>query len=516
MWSHTTITPTQAPVPIQDIDICDDTGARQEDQQLGGGRSASEDASKPKQIDISPDDIDDIYEGETNHAFDNVLFDKEFKPKSPKQDLQKFWTYTTPRLTNVLTELIQQHHAMKFWVSLLVQYTKPNAPVNPDKPSEFYLHSGTFTLLTQNDIQEVLESVRTKVELRNAHFIREQSGLVIDRILSLRMHVGKYAPLSAGAYLKVPKQLEMKKAIVNVQNTDSRCFGYAILAKLFYNEICGHLKSKPNSYKKYFARNERNLNSISYPVGPHQIPVLEEMLKLNINVITFYDENGTDKCPIYISRKAHPDEIDLLYWTGKGQEEGHYAWIRNFSRFMGDYNKHNGQMFWCKRCLCHYDKERLWREHLDICGRGDFDKLIVRMPPPGQKIYFKNIRYQLECPFNVLADFEAIVQGVHLPSHSRSIKYQHHIPCSVGFKIISRIPGVEFDEEQFFGPDCTIRFLKRLVKLNEKCMGILYDDKRMVMTEADEIAFAAETKCYLCDTRFEDNDPGKKKVLSHF
>ena len=310
---HPSVIPPDAPTPNPDTNRLVKSIGGEEVQQLGAGDSSDTHIETiPKEDETSSDDVDDIYEGETNRAFQNVLFDKEFKAHSPKKNLKKFWEYSIPRIASVLRELIQEHHALKFWVSLLVEYTKPNAPVNPDKPSEFYLHSGSFTVLNNNNIGELLESVRTQIELRNAHFIREQSGLVISRIISLRLHVGKFSPLSAGAYLKVPKELEKKKAIVNVKNTDNRCFGYAILSKLFYNEITPHNQSIPSSYSKYFARNVHNLNSLSYPVSPDQIPAIEDLLKININVITFYDENGTDKCPIYISRKSHHEDIDLL------------------------------------------------------------------------------------------------------------------------------------------------------------------------------------------------------------
>ena len=50
--------------------------------------------------------------------------------------------------------------------------------------------------------------------------------------------------------------------------------------------------------------------------------------------------------------------IDLLFW------EDHYAWIKNFRRFMADLSSHN-TLYWCRRCMGHFDNPDVLKTHQD-------------------------------------------------------------------------------------------------------------------------------------------------------
>ena len=51
-------------------------------------------------------------------------------------------------------------------------------------------------------------------------------------MLKLDLGVAVYAPLQGSSYVKLPKGLEDKKAILNVQNEDEKCFLWSVLAAL--------------------------------------------------------------------------------------------------------------------------------------------------------------------------------------------------------------------------------------------------------------------------------------------
>ena len=85
------------------------------------------------------------------------------------------------------------------------------------------------------------------------------------------------------------------------------------------------------NYQQYFA--EHNLDQLDYPVNPTDLPEIEEQLQMSINVISYYDDIGRARYPLYISKRDYPTQIDLLYFNE------HYAWIKNFSRLFADLNK---------------------------------------------------------------------------------------------------------------------------------------------------------------------------------
>jgi len=140
-------------------------------------------------------------------------------------------------------------------------------------------------------------------------------------------------------YKPLPKFLKDKKAIVNVNNKDNRCFGFSILAALYHDHLPTHLqlrKSRPGTYKCLFT--QHGLDKLAYPVGVEDVAEIEKQIGIGINIFSYSDDKGVDRYPIYISKFWYNCEtqgpqkttVDLLYF------ENHWAAITNFSRFMAD------------------------------------------------------------------------------------------------------------------------------------------------------------------------------------
>ena len=68
---------------------------------------------------------------------------------------------------------------------------------------------------------------------------------------------------------------------------------------------------KPNQYKPHFAR--FGLDQLQYPVNPLELGPIEDVLKLRINVFSFFDDLGLARYPLYLSEKPYKREVDLLY-----------------------------------------------------------------------------------------------------------------------------------------------------------------------------------------------------------
>ena len=275
--------------------------------------------------------------------------------------------------------MLERHRGLKFWVAIQVSYLNPKK--DDEKVLKVYLNTGTLQLTNEFELEDVMRTIKERILLRNAHFIREQSGLILKKIHSTRFKVAQYLPLAAKGHVDLPEFLKKKKAIINVKNKDSRCFGYAVLSALSpapYN--AGELYWYKNKFPKY------QLDEIEYPVRVDQIPQIEDQLHINISVYSFFDDGGKGRYPIYVSQKNYSKTIDLLFWNE------HYAWIKHFSRFMGDKNSHEHKRFWCKRCLGNFQREQALETHQMYCRRIDFCDQIFTMPPEGSKLRFKHFR----------------------------------------------------------------------------------------------------------------------------
>jgi hypothetical protein len=106
----------------------------------------------------------------------------------------------------------------------VVYIIKPRAMIFNEIPSQIEMKTREEDLV--KDIQARIEK------------FTKSSNLQFVRVVSAGVLFADYNPLQRGrAYVELPEYLE-KKAIVNVQNRDNRCFGYALLSWLLYDEVC--------------------------------------------------------------------------------------------------------------------------------------------------------------------------------------------------------------------------------------------------------------------------------------
>jgi hypothetical protein len=141
--------------------------------------------------------------------------------------------------------------AIKVWPSLHVRYESAN-PVEADgKTFDWHLRaSHSIIELGQTALNQVgqlktpcawqMHNFGQKFQSENAKFIREKSGLFLAEIYSLNLNIVRFSPIDGSGFKKLPPFLANKKAIINVQNTDDRCFGYAVLAALLPDDPNRH------------------------------------------------------------------------------------------------------------------------------------------------------------------------------------------------------------------------------------------------------------------------------------
>ena len=56
---------------------------------------------------------------------------------------------------------------------------------------------------------------------------------VLHQLLKLDLHAYEYDPLRASTYIPLPKELQDKHAVVNIQNNDDKCFIWCVSAAVY-------------------------------------------------------------------------------------------------------------------------------------------------------------------------------------------------------------------------------------------------------------------------------------------
>ena len=164
---------------------------------------------------------------------------------------------------------------LSFWISGQVRYTHPAREVKDMKPQ--YLPTGKRRLMNHEQFEEKLDAMVGTIPRHNADWVRQSSRLVLPDVLAFRFKMCEFLPLVGREYRQLPTFLTKKTAIVNVQNNDNRCFGYAIASARAsaLGEVGQHVY-RPENYNHLLGKS--GLDQLNYPLEVADVPVIEDRL----------------------------------------------------------------------------------------------------------------------------------------------------------------------------------------------------------------------------------------------
>jgi len=163
------------------------------------------------------------------------------------------------------------------------------------------------------------------------NFNRRGSGWVMRAIDEMVISYTPWRPLQGSSFIKTPDYIAKKRATVNIDNKDSNCFLYSILAGLRIDD-----QKHSNAVEQY----KRRLGEINYAglEMPMKVTDVGKFEKLNpdisVNVFYFWDaderDGGKQFCPLHVTenrnRKHH---VNLLLLESEGKT--HYILIKSMS-----------------------------------------------------------------------------------------------------------------------------------------------------------------------------------------
>ena len=349
------------------------------------------------------------------------------------------------------------------------------------------------------------------------------SGWIMDKILEAYIHVGTYQPMRGGSYMSLPKKLQNKKAIINVQNRDNECLRWALRAALF-PAPCGRKVSRTSSYP---TEDGLNFAGIDFPTPVSQIDRLERQ-NPNLAINVFGWENGNVVVHRTSEKGGEIPRINLMMTT-QG-ENTHYSYVKRLTALLYDQNRHNESKHFCERCLHGYKTKDLLERHKPECKGLLKSPTRTEMPKEGDnKMAFKNFYKQMKAPYVVYADFECLVKKISTcePDNKQSftVKTEKHESC--GFSYIAvRSDGKTFGPFKYRGEDAVYVFLRWLLEHEEKMREDMANKKPLVMKNEDWQKYKSATECHICkkglykdqfldSIEVYDPDSGKYSGKSH-
>ena len=340
------------------------------------------------------------------------------------------------RIYKTLEDFFTNHRNIKFGMVLVClmaqQILGKKGEVVGLKEDKAYFNSGTRSNLVSTDVNKLIHKCVNKIIEELESYQKNGSGWYFKEIIQLEIHTVVFNPMKGSSYIPLPDWITNKKAIVNIENKDEKCFLWCILRYLHPRE---DNDSRLTDLKKY----EFSLNTkgITFPMKLKDITKFEKLNPELPGINVFSVNENKNFYPLRMAERDCLNTIDLFLYEEDGVS--HYSLIKNFTRLIKSQKtaSKNGTIFICKKCFTHYTKEELLQKHILYCSNNE--TVSVKMPQPNTMLHFKNYYKQLPIPFVVYADFECFTKPMNTcspnPKESYNYNYQKHEPSGFCFYI---------------------------------------------------------------------------------
>ena len=183
-------------------------------------------------------------------------------------NIGNFHDVTRNIIDNVIEALQNYNQEVKYYVSLDVEFKKMLEDTITDPPITFRTEMYRLLRSAPNDINNQAAQIRETLNNSIDTFIQNGSGWIFNKFGRMQVKMFDYRPMAGGGgisagFFKAPEWIVAKKAIVNVQNTDVKCFLWSILAALHPAEKDA---ARVTKYKPY--EHELGTSCLKFPVNP--------------------------------------------------------------------------------------------------------------------------------------------------------------------------------------------------------------------------------------------------------
>ncbi|XP_064653079.1 uncharacterized protein LOC135503432 [Lineus longissimus] len=447
----------------------------------------------------------------------------------PKMGVEPYLEKIEPILQDKI-KAETQHNSLKISIVLYISMQRKN------EVQEFQLRTRYTVLFGQElDYPKLIEDMLK--DLKN--LVQKGSGWKLIEVIKIELHTINYTPLSGSSYIPLPDKIQNKKAVINVQNSDQKCFRYSVEAYILNLEK--NTERVSNYNKPEF---DHMFKDLEYPVTLKDIDKFEKNNPdIAVNVFTFIPRQKVigdfetvvyPIFPVRISERILSEDkyINLLHYKEndnmidecekiediQDNANYHYTWIKNFSRLVStSHSKQKAAVKVCFRCMKVISAstsellDKMYHEHLENCVQ--FECVKVSMPSDENNILlFTNLKAQQKHPVVIIADFESSLKTIDKQLGEKTVQNQQHIPNSYAIYI-------QYDQSQIARKNKMFTYIQQAEDedigehfantVTSICSQIgkkfLLNPKPMdALTHEQQTSYNYARNCYLCDKMFTE------------
>src|SRR6266516_73439 len=282
-----------------------------------------------------------------------------------------------PEIRRTLEDWVEMHTSFRWLLSSTVIFEREVEGETQETRFDFY--SDEQVLLRPDQIDEQIDSAITRLLTKIQEMGEKKSNFVFKRVFKLKILLARYNPIGGSSYIATPKELYVKKALVNVQNKDAYCFLYALASAIFPSKTTH--PQRPSQYREHFSK--FNIKGLKFPLDPKDIMKFEKMNPdIAVNVL-HYDTDKTIVPVVHTTHLGRKHEVNMFLLSEEvGDAAGnvmvaaavrkyryHYTWIKNPSHLFRSQTNHTGgkSMQVCFNCFRRFWSEDKFKSHRPLC-----------------------------------------------------------------------------------------------------------------------------------------------------
>ena len=453
------------------------------------------------------------HETENQSALDNTVQNRLIFPSNNEQyDLLVFLANTREEIKDYILSRLTSDSGIRWNIAVNIQMERDSAE-NETVTSYPYFRCRTVTTLNSETFDEqAMDLALQQIHSNMEKYIREGSQWYIRKIIKMEISTIIYQPLTGSSYIPLPKALSLNKSILNLKNSDSKCFQWCLLASLFPTDDTPHLVHHYQAHE-----NDLNFKNIRFPVSLTDIDKFEKQnAGISVNAFGWEDEKII---PLKITtHHDRPHHVDLLLI--KNGELSHWCLIKNLNRFLSKTKNHNDLQYFCCYCLHGFTKESLLKNHIPFCSPNGPQR--IELPSESDNILrFNDFSKTQKLPFVIFCDLETLNKKISTCSPKSDVSNTTPMTsmevCGFGYKVVCIDDQYTKPTVVYRGNDASEKLLDCLLDEQQNIEEILSHKKTIQMTPQDvENAKSAE-KCCICNVQFTtyDNIYEDRKVYHH-
>ena len=229
--------------------------------------------------------------------------------------------------------------------------------------------------------------------------------------MHLYINFHRLALIRDSSYVKFPKWIKSKKAVINPQSKDEECFKWAVVAILHHKEIKKN-HQRISRLRPY--ENQYNWKGLEFPVSIKKIDKFEKNNPgIAVNVL-FSNKKCLDEDTYTVRRSERnvkcKKQVNLLMIVDG--DKRHYTAIKSISRPLSRLNGKTKRAYhYCMNCLNGFQTASARDKQYEYCSSSGHVK--VNIPVEEEKwLKFHDGQYQFMPLFILYEDFESIAKPV--------------------------------------------------------------------------------------------------------